>query len=200
MATAVSRTNSTAARRQAVLEAALDAFAEHGFSAAGIEDVRRRSGASVGSIYHHFGGKDGLAAELYVGGLRSYQEGLLGALEQSDGARDGVEAAVRHHLGWIAEHPKLARFMFENSVATPELREQNRRFFGAVHDWLARHADSGEIRRLPRDVYYALLIGPSQELARHWLAGRVDLPLEDAAEELAHAAWMSLRNDQGGPS
>jgi len=183
-----------------VLDAALDAFDEHGFSGASIEEVRHRSGASIGSIYHHFGGKEGLAAELYVGGLRSYQEGLLEALEQSASAQAGVEAAVRHHLRWIGQNPKLARFMFENSIATPELRAQNRRFFAAVHEWLKRQAERGEIRRLPGDLYYALLIGPSQELARHSLAGRIEIPLGDAADELAHAAWMSLRNDQGGPS
>ena len=65
-------------RRQVILDAALEAFAERGTAAATVDDVRRRSGASVGSIYHHFGDKEGLAAALYVEGLRSYQEGLPG--------------------------------------------------------------------------------------------------------------------------
>ncbi len=44
------------------------AFTESGFAAATVDDVRRRSGASVGSIYHHFGGKQELAEALYAGG------------------------------------------------------------------------------------------------------------------------------------
>ena len=35
-------------------------FREHGFSAATIGDMVSESGASIGSIYHHFGGKSEL--------------------------------------------------------------------------------------------------------------------------------------------
>ena len=51
-------------RRDAILEAALEAFDATGATA--IEEVRRRSGASVGSIYHHFGNVDGVVAALYL--------------------------------------------------------------------------------------------------------------------------------------
>ena len=48
--------------RRQVLEAAREVFIEKGYTAAGISDVVERSGSSVGSVYHHFGGK----AELYL--------------------------------------------------------------------------------------------------------------------------------------
>lgn len=48
--------------RQQVLAAALDVFLEKGYSQAGISDVVERAGSSVGSVYHHFGGK----AELFM--------------------------------------------------------------------------------------------------------------------------------------
>jgi AcrR family transcriptional regulator len=60
-----------AERRRAILEGALEAFTSKGFAAATVGDVRRLSGASVGSIYHHFGDKEGLAAALYLEGIRS---------------------------------------------------------------------------------------------------------------------------------
>ena len=40
----------------------------------------------------------------------------------------------------------------------------------------------------------ALWIGPSQELARHWLAGRTRISLTEAAPVLADAAWKSLNS------
>jgi AcrR family transcriptional regulator len=58
-------------RQEAILSAALECFTSRGFAATTVEEIRRRSGASIGSIYHHFGGKEGLAAELCVEGLRS---------------------------------------------------------------------------------------------------------------------------------
>ncbi|MCD9154510.1 TetR/AcrR family transcriptional regulator [Aeromicrobium duanguangcaii] len=48
--------------RRQVLEAAADVFIEQGYTQAGISDVVERAGSSVGSVYHHFGGK----AELYT--------------------------------------------------------------------------------------------------------------------------------------
>ncbi|MBX5470815.1 MAG: TetR family transcriptional regulator [Thermoleophilaceae bacterium] len=193
-------------RRRAILDAALAAFDERGFAQASIEDVRRRSGASVGSIYHHFGDKQGLAATLYAEGLRDYQQGFLRAIGRHASAREGIEAAVRHHLRWIAANPKLARFMLESRdpelarLAGERVREDNRRFFARVQEWLDGHAARGAIRRLPRELYPALLVGPSQELARHWLAGRVRGSLRAAERHLGEAAWRALAPDAGEPS
>jgi len=47
-------------RRQAILDAALDSFAEHGYSAARIEDVAARAGVAKGTIYLHFADKRSL--------------------------------------------------------------------------------------------------------------------------------------------
>jgi hypothetical protein len=51
---------------------------------------------------------------------------------------------------------------------------------------------AGELRQLPPEVLTALWIGPSQELARHWLSGRTRISPTTAAPELAPAAWRSL--------
>jgi AcrR family transcriptional regulator len=52
-----------------LLAAAGDVFAESGFADANIADVVARAGASVGSLYHHFGGK----ADLYLALFEDYQ-------------------------------------------------------------------------------------------------------------------------------
>lgn len=40
-------------------------FGERGFSAASVAEIVRRAGSSVGSLYHHFGGKNELFLALY---------------------------------------------------------------------------------------------------------------------------------------
>ena len=50
------------ATRATLLAAARDVFAVGGFADANITDVVAKAGASVGSLYHHFGGK----ADLYL--------------------------------------------------------------------------------------------------------------------------------------
>ena len=60
-----------AGTRTALLAAARGVFAESGFAEASIAEVVARAGASVGSLYHHFGGK----AELYLALFEEYQTG-----------------------------------------------------------------------------------------------------------------------------
>jgi len=69
--------------RASLLAAASDAFAAGGFADANITDVVSRAGASVGSLYHHFGGK----AELYLALFDDYQA------RQEQRAADAVREA-----------------------------------------------------------------------------------------------------------
>src|SRR4051794_26112490 len=107
-------------------------------------DVRRRSGASVGSIYHHFAGKEELAAALLVEGLREYQAGLLAVLEGAGDAEAAVRGAVAHHLDWVEARPDLARMLLAprdpavRLAGQAPLRELNRPFFAAVEAWRRR--------------------------------------------------------------
>lgn len=51
----------TPARRATILKAALGCFIGQGVEATTIDDIRRASGSSIGSLYHHFGNKEGIA-------------------------------------------------------------------------------------------------------------------------------------------
>ena len=53
-----------AARREAILEAALDEFSARGFAAARLEDVAKRAGVAKGTIYLYFADKEALFQEL----------------------------------------------------------------------------------------------------------------------------------------
>ena len=69
--TAASRLGSRAANtRGGLLTAAREVFTASGFAEASIADVVSGAGASVGSLYHHFGGK----AELYLALFEDYQQ------------------------------------------------------------------------------------------------------------------------------
>jgi len=58
------RTAKAAARREAILDAALDEFSARGFAAARLDDVARRAGVAKGTIYLYFKDKEGARARL----------------------------------------------------------------------------------------------------------------------------------------
>jgi AcrR family transcriptional regulator len=76
----------TAQTQRALLAAAREVFAERGFSDTSISDVVERAGSSVGSLYHHFGGK----SELY---LALWQEHQLAHEQASSNAVAGARQA-----------------------------------------------------------------------------------------------------------
>jgi AcrR family transcriptional regulator len=188
----------TAGRRQEILDAALRSFNEKGVAATTVDDVRRLSGASVGSLYHHFGGKDELAEELYVEILRDYQRGFLEVLWRERDPERGIKGLVRHHLRWVRENRERARYLLRGRPPESDaLRELNRDLFRATAAWLEPHVREGRVRRLPLDLTYAIMAGPAQEFSRHWLDGRMRSPAREAERALADAAWRALANEGG---
>jgi AcrR family transcriptional regulator len=55
----------TDATQQRILDAATEVFGAHGFTAATMADIVTASGGSIGSIYHHFGGKKELFLAIF---------------------------------------------------------------------------------------------------------------------------------------
>ena len=192
----------TSDRRGQILDAALACFSRQGFISTTIDDIRSESAASTGSLYHHFEGKESIAAALYLDRLSEYEHGFLDVLSASTNARDGVRDVVQHHLRWAEAHRDDARFLLghadlERQLArSGELPEGNRRFYETVADWSRARIDDGSIRSLPADLFYALWLGPAQELTRQWLAGRTATRPIAAADLLADAAWGALRIEE----
>ncbi|WP_338866581.1 TetR/AcrR family transcriptional regulator [Myxococcus stipitatus] len=185
-------------RREEVLKAALACFLELGFEGTTMAAIRERSGASTGSIYHLFPSKDAIAAALYLEVLGEYQAGVLSVLERHGGAREGVEALVRHHVEWTLERPDATRFLLGargvSAVVSAEasITEQNKGFFRQVKDWWQAHVRAGAFEEMPFELFLAILRGPAQELVRDWVAGRTKTDLRTAIPVLARAAWHAV--------
>src|SRR5271168_2933003 len=64
------------AKRTRIIEAATLHFAEHGYHAARVGDIAGGLGIAKGSIFQHFGSKDGLFFEVYKRAVRSFAKYL----------------------------------------------------------------------------------------------------------------------------
>src|SRR6059058_3944723 len=71
------RAEKSAARREAILAAALEEFSARGFAATRLDDVAERAGVAKGTIYLHFRDKESLFQEL----VRAMLGPVVGALE-----------------------------------------------------------------------------------------------------------------------
>lgn len=188
-------------RRRQVLDAALACFVEKGVQATAIEDICTASGASVGSLYHQFDGKNSVAAAVYLDALEDFQAAVGQSVTADTGAREGILAIVAAHVRWVEDNPARARFLQQArhgevvAARAAEIAESNRTFGRAIAAWMTPHVAAGRLRALPLDLFIAQLLGPAQEYVRGRMSGRDGTAPDDAMHELGAAAWRSLGRD-----
>ena len=186
-------------RKDEILQAALACFTEHGVDVTTIEMIRDRSGASIGSLYHHFGNKERIIAALYLAGTAQYAELLQRGFASAASAEACVKLLVTSYIDWVVANPDWARFILhsrsrvEAGEMGDALREANRQHFAQILTALAEYRRQGLFKALPDDCFASVVIGPTHDLARNWLAGRTQSNLGECRELLAQIVWDSVK-------
>ncbi|MFF1360954.1 TetR/AcrR family transcriptional regulator [Streptomyces sp. NPDC058297] len=80
----------TAETRRVLLNAAREVFCEQGFAEASIAAVVERAGSSVGSLYHHFGGKTELFLALWEEHQAAHEQNAVAAVAAARSAGEGA--------------------------------------------------------------------------------------------------------------
>jgi AcrR family transcriptional regulator len=164
----------TAQTQRALLEAAREVFTRQGFAEASIADVVERAGSSVGSLYHHFGGKSELFVALWQEHQVAYETAASNAVAAARraGVSDPAElfaTGARAYLDGSWQRRDLA-MLFSTGDGPPgfELMKRHR-----GHEWirqndaLLRLADTSLDR-----LYAAVLTSIIGEGAREVAASR----------------------------
>jgi AcrR family transcriptional regulator len=144
----------TPARKEHILEAALGCFCEHGVDATTIAAIQRRAGVSVGSLYHHFGSKEGVAEALFIDGVQRLNRGMLRKLRACHSGEAAVKGVVRFYSDWSTRHARLARYLHSRDIefsaqAHARLKVIHREYIGEVFRLFAPFVRGGELRALP---------------------------------------------------
>lgn len=161
------RAEKSAARREAILLAALDEFSLRGFAAARLDDVAKRAGVAKGTIYLHFRDKEALFQEI----VRSLMGPFVGTIEQVFQtdipmralADQVVELFVREVFE--TRRKDIIRLVMTEGPRFPKLaefyyREVLSRIFSAARKRLQRAFDRGEISHEALVRYPQLIAAP----------------------------------------
>ncbi|HUD89403.1 MAG TPA: TetR/AcrR family transcriptional regulator [Xanthobacteraceae bacterium] len=146
------RSAKAAARRAAILDAALDEFSARGFAAARLDDVAKRAGVAKGTIYLHFADKESLFQEL----IRAEMVPVVGSLEAAFATdlplrvivEQAIEIFVREVYG--SHRKQVIRLIISEGPRFPALaefyyREVLARVLKAVRGFLRRAYERGEL-------------------------------------------------------
>ncbi len=134
----------TGATQQRILDAATEAFATRGYTATTMADVVAGSGASVGSIYHHFGGKRELFLAIFEQMADAVDRRIDDAMRHAgrhpsarpDGRRV-FDLHVRAYLEAMWENRRLARVLTSGDTPAGFEVARRDRMQAAFRSWMA---------------------------------------------------------------
>jgi TetR/AcrR family fatty acid metabolism transcriptional regulator len=187
--TAVSRRDSTPGpKRDAILRAAIDVFAERGFFNAQVADVARAAGVAAGTVYLYFKSKDDLLVSIFD---RSMREGLAAgraAVADLHDPRERLRRLARAHLARLGGDRNLAVvFQVELRQSTKFMERFSstllRDYLGLIREAIADGQRAGLFRGDIKPTAAAkMLFGALDEMATNWILSRRRYSLEADAD------------------
>jgi TetR/AcrR family fatty acid metabolism transcriptional regulator len=180
-------------KREAILRAAIDVFADRGYFNAQVADVARAAGVAAGTVYLYFRSKDDLLVSIFERTMREALARVREAVADTTDPRERLRRFARLHLGGLGRDRSLA------VVFQVELRQSTKfmeRFSSTMlRDYLGliRQAiEDGQRQRVFRSdlkptVAAKMFFGVLDEMATNWILSRRRYSLEadaDAAVDL----------------
>ena len=176
------------AKRDAILRAAIDVFAERGFFNAQVADVARAAGVAAGTVYLYFKGKDDLLVSIFE---RSMREGLTrgrAAVADLEDPRERLLRLARAHLARLGRDRNLAIvFQVELRQSTKFMERFSatllRDYLGLIREAVADGQREGLFRADVKATAMAkMLFGALDEMATNWILSRRRYSLEADAD------------------
>src|SRR3982751_5206791 len=167
-----------APKRDSILRAAIDVFAERGFFNAQVADVARAAGVAAGTVYLYFRSKDDLLVSIFE---KTMREAIEDGRATVAPLRDPIEklgAIARVHLDRMGRDRSLAVvFQVELRQSTKFMERFSstllREYLGVIRAIVVEGQKSGAFRKeLNPTLVAKLFFGGLDEMATNWVLSR----------------------------
>ena len=117
------------AKRTAMMQAAVQVFAEKGYHAATVRDVVNQAGVAIGTFYFYFPDKETLFVYLYEETSDFLMQTLQQAVNQQTELTRQVAAGVQAYVNLAVYEPAIVQLLLVGGVgAVPSLNEKRVQF------------------------------------------------------------------------
>ena len=131
--------------RERVLQAAAETFARAG-NEAQMDDIAKRCGLGVGTLYRHFRTKDKLLEALLLDGLERFLAAAQTSRERAPTPWDAFADFARTAAHMLVANRALKELTESLAARSPELEEKRREVQQLVATLVRDAQDSGELR------------------------------------------------------
>jgi TetR/AcrR family fatty acid metabolism transcriptional regulator len=186
---AISRRDSTPGpKRDAILRAAIDIFADRGYFNAQVADVARAAGVAAGTVYLYFKSKDDLLVSIFERSMREDLAVGRAAVAGLDDPAERLRRLARGHLARLGADRNLAIvFQVELRQSTKFMERFSstllRDYLGLIREAIADGQRAGLFRADIKPTAAAkMLFGALDEMATNWILSRRRYSLEADAD------------------
>jgi TetR/AcrR family fatty acid metabolism transcriptional regulator len=177
-----------ASKREAILRAAIDVFADRGYFNAQVADVARAAGVAAGTVYLYFKSKDDLLVSIFDRSMRDGLEAGRCAVADLHDPAERLRRLARGHLARLGADRNLAIvFQVELRQSTKFMERFSssllRDYLGLIREAIADGQRAGTFRSdLKPTVAAKMLFGALDEMATNWILSRRRYSLEGDAD------------------
>lgn len=146
--------------RAAILAAAEQQFARHGFVATRLEDVAEAVDLKRAALFYHFRDKQSLYDAVVAGAFGSLAARIEEAFSTNDSIPSRIERAVEVWIDTVVERPTLARLILRHAAEADEHGKQPmfpgvEHLVGLAWSLFEQGSKSGELEPAVDDAFHA---------------------------------------------
>ncbi len=186
-----------------ILTAALDLFVNKGYHSVSIHEIQKLADVSIGSIYNHFGGKEGIAKALYKHILNEMDELIDSVIEDVESPPEQCKEIIKQLFEHTETHQNIMAFVFHakhTEFVPDEPLICNASPFIKIREIISQGINTGEFINTDSWVAASTIFGGAIRMIQLRLDGVIEQPLTDYYEMIIDAAWVGVSsNDVKGP-
>jgi len=178
-------------KRERILRAAIDTFAESGYFNAKVSDIAKAAGVADGTIYLYFDGKEDLLINVFREHTRNYLQSLESAIRNARRPEERIRIAIRHHLEALGRDRALAvvsQVELRHSLKFMSLLSHNE--VGDYLNMIRTIVEQGQAEGVFRRSLHPQLVAKSvfgilDEMVTSWILSEKDYNPADHADAVA---------------
>lgn len=183
-----------------ILTAALELFVAHGFHSVSVHDIQKLANVSIGSIYNHFGGKEGIAKALYDHLLIEIEQMIDQVLVERNCGKERCERVIELLFQYTETRRGIITFVFDirhREILPQQASIYQSLAFKMLDKLIQQGMDEQDIKEGNLALISGSFFGAAIRMIQMRLEGAIEKPLNDQYCEIIELLWQGVakKND-----
>ncbi len=151
-------------KRDRILSVAIKEFANNGFQNTSIQQIAKKAGISVGSVYKYFENKETMFSMVVHEGLSSLESLLMSLADSSEDIIIKAEKIIREFLKYSRKNPELIKLYCQlttsdNSEFLNSLSQRIEAVSASIYTvTISKAQETGDVRNDINPAFFAFLL------------------------------------------